>query len=59
MDSSELTVSRPNEMVLELPGTTPAYMWVLTCDTPGCGCRTATVVVTDAGREAALKQGAA
>src|SRR5579859_5015951 len=36
-----------------------AWLWVRTCAEPQCDCRSVFVVVTEAGREALLQQGAA
>lgn len=50
-----------NEAVFELPGDQggpPTSMWVRTCEFPGCECGNICVLVTDAGREAVIQQGA-
>ena len=47
-----------NERVLELRGERPTWLWVRTCAEPQCDCRSAFVVATEAGHEAALQQGA-
>lgn len=48
-----------NERVVELRGERPTWLWVRTCAQPQCGCRSAFVVATDAGREALHEHGAA
>jgi hypothetical protein len=47
-----------NEALFELPGDTSTSLWVRTCEDPQCQCRSALVVVTDAGRDVLLKQAA-
>ena len=45
--------------VFELAGAAPAWIWVLTCPTPSCPCRTALVLATHDGREHLLERAAA
>ena len=53
------TVQLPsNERVFELTGERATWLWVRTCAVSQCDCRSAFVVVTEAGREAVLQQGA-
>jgi hypothetical protein len=47
-----------NEGLFELPGDASTSLWVRTCEDPQCQCRSALVVVTDAGRDVLLKQAA-
>jgi len=49
----------PDDGVFELAGTRPAWIWVHTCPTPACECRSALVLATHEGRERLLERGAA
>lgn len=49
----------PDDGVFELAGATPLWIWVHTCFTPTCACRSALVLATDEGRERLLERGAA
>lgn len=54
------TVHLPsNERIFELTGNRATWLWVRTCAEPQCDCRSVFAVVTEAGREAVLQQGAA
>lgn len=48
----------PDDGVLELPATEPAWIWVHTCPMPKCECRSALVLATHEGREVLLERGA-
>jgi len=47
----------PDDGVFELAGPAPTWIWVHTCPTPKCSCRSALVLATDAGRETLLGRG--
>lgn len=49
----------PDDGVFELGGADPAWIWVLTCPTSGCECRSALVLATHEGRDRLLERGAA
>lgn len=49
----------PDDGVFELTGAPPLWIWVHTCFTPACACRSALVLATDEGRERLLERGAA
>lgn len=48
-----------DEGVFELAGDEPTWIWVHTCPTENCQCRTVLVLATDDGRDALLERGAA
>jgi hypothetical protein len=48
----------PDAGVFELAGTPPVWIWVHTCPTPNCDCRSGLVMGTYAGREKLLERGA-
>ena len=49
----------PDDGIFELSGMEPAWIWVHTCPTPDCPCRSALVLATHAGRDRLLERGAA
>lgn len=57
--SAERVQLSPDDGVFELPGADPVWLWVHTCPTPGCSCRSALVLATHDGRDQLLERGAA
>ncbi len=49
----------PDDGVFELSGAEPSWIWVHTCPTPECECRSALVLATNEGRNVLLERGAA
>jgi len=47
----------PDDGVFELTGAEPAWIWVHTCPTFACSCRSALVLATQDGREQLLERG--
>jgi hypothetical protein len=44
--------------LIELAGDDPRWIWAFTCPTPGCDCRTATILATNGDRDALIARGA-
>jgi hypothetical protein len=48
----------PEEGILQLPGDDSKWIWAFTCPTPGCECRTATILSVAGNRDELLARGA-
>ena len=60
-DQSAITKARhiaDDEGVFQLSGYDATWIWVHTCPTPKCSCRSALIVSTNDGRAALLERGA-
>lgn len=57
--TTEKMLLAPDDGVFELAGTEPVWLWVHTCPTSGCSCRSALVLATRDGRDLLLERGAA
>ena len=54
--SSPKTRMVPEDGLVELAGDPPRWIWAFTCPTPGCDCRTATVITTVGDRDALIER---
>lgn len=56
--TTEKVLLAPDDGVFELAGAEPAWIWVHTCPTLACSCRSALVLATRHGRDLLLERGA-